>query len=674
MLSPIMGRKENFQLLTMKNNLETSLEHLRQDFQNQNYDGKVLKQIVKFQLSRQDLAKIAEISRDAFENLLTQKRELLFAYQTLEIGYRQYWEFFNFAPDGYLVTDIQGNIKEVNQTILSMLSVRREDLLGQNITFLLPDIQHQDTGLQITWFRGSQNMEVLWPRVGQSPFFASINISPQCNDKKETIGLLWLIRDVTEWKQTEEALRKSTTELRLLLEQTPCILFTTDSNLKLISISGTGLNKFKIQPEDAQGSDLTKAFPPQYSLHLRNLEKALAGVPQIAEFEWNGVVFQYIVEARRDNHGTIVGIIGAAFDVTERKKAEKILQRSDQFNSSLLQSSPTPILVINPDTSISYVNPAFEELTGFTTQSTMGLKAPYPWSINSPDNSQKPSTNILKPGKKKKEMHFQKRNGDQFWVQVCSVFIKNNSDPGYYLQTWTDITEEKKLKENMEFYIMQITRVQEEERKRIAQELHEETIQDLAALCLATESIINTQGNNQENAVQDLKILRHSIDKVIDKVRKFSYGLRPGVLDYLGLTAALETLIEELQGKGISSNLTITGSERFLPPDIEITLFRIAQEALSNIKKYSLASKVDIGLKYTQSRIRLKITDNGQGFSLPDRLGELANQGKLGLIGMEERARLIGGSFYIQAQPQKGTTIIVSLPLSNKLKLTPGKT
>jgi len=223
-----------------------------------------------------------------------------------------------------------------------------------------------------------------------------------------------------------------------------------------------------------------------------------------------------------------------------------------------------------------------------------------------------------------------------------------------------------RLRENLEYYMMQITRAQEEERKRIAQELHEETVQSLAALCLATEVIIKSREQDSGKTLQDLKELREKINGVIEEVRRFSYDLRPGVLDYLGLTAALETLTDELNNKGIKAHFLVTGYEKSLTPDMEITLFRIAQEAVNNIKKYSRAKKVSLGITYTQTKVQLSICDNGQGFNLPARLSELVNQGKLGLIGIEERTRLYGGSFSIQSQAKKGTKITISLPVSAK--------
>ena len=177
----------------------------------------------------------------------------------------------------------------------------------------------------------------------------------------------------------------------------------------------------------------------------------------------------------------------------------KTLRQSEQFNSSLLKNSPNAIIVINLDTSIAYVNPALEKLTGFSSSQIVGREAPYPWWVV------KDSSGLLKYFRQslnrprvKQEHYFRKKNGDYFWVEVNTTLIKNEGTPEYYFQTWVDITESKRWRENLEFFLIQITRAQEEERKRIARDLHEETVQSLAALSMTTESILQSEKQSPE--------------------------------------------------------------------------------------------------------------------------------------------------------------------------------
>ena len=366
----------------MEKSLEQKLETLIRQLKTQLDDGNLSNPQAKTQIPLEKLIKYAEELKNIETTLCRQKNELLFAYQTLEVGYQRYWEFFNFAPDGYLVTDTNGIIREANHTALSMLSTSRAELLGKPIADLIPEIKQHGFGMQLNWFMGSQILEVNLRPQNCTPFYASVSVSPQCNSQNQTVGLLWLVRDITERKKMEEALRESKTELSLILEQTPYILWTTDTALKLTSVTGAGLSLINTPSTDITGTSVADYFGsrPESPL-LKAHENALTGPPQIFELEWRSRIFQCTVEALKNTHEQISGVIGAAFDITERKIAEKVLQKSEKFNSSLLQNSPNPIFVITEDTSISYVNPAFEKLTGFSSQKVIGRRAPYPWWI-----------------------------------------------------------------------------------------------------------------------------------------------------------------------------------------------------------------------------------------------------------------------------------------------------
>ncbi|MBA7715522.1 Signal transduction histidine-protein kinase/phosphatase DegS [subsurface metagenome] len=148
-------------------------------------------------------------------------------------------------------------------------------------------------------------------------------------------------------------------------------------------------------------------------------------------------------------------------------------------------------------------------------------------------------------------------------------------------------------------------------------------------------------------------------------LRRFSHELRPGVIDHTGLVPALEILTEELsKEESVNSRLEIMGSERRLTPETELTLFRIAQEALHNVRRHSGATKAAIRLKFTRRKARLTVSDNGRGFEVPDVLSDFATESKLGLIGMQERARLLNSKFLIKSQVGRGTTIMVEVETS----------
>ena len=138
----------------------------------------------------------------------------------------------------------------------------------------------------------------------------------------------------------------------------------------------------------------------------------------------------------------------------------------------------------------------------------------------------------------------------------------------------------------------------------------------------------------------------------------------PSVLDDLGLLPALEWLTANLMKEdGMKTELKVYGDRRRLPPEAELALFRIVQEALSNVRRHSQASRVVTAVKFSEGRVRITVNDNGQGFDLPGRTGDLATTGKLGLIGMHERARLVNGTLTVHSEPDQGTAIMVDVPV-----------
>jgi signal transduction histidine kinase len=226
-----------------------------------------------------------------------------------------------------------------------------------------------------------------------------------------------------------------------------------------------------------------------------------------------------------------------------------------------------------------------------------------------------------------------------------------------------DAATEKQMRENLGYYLQQATRAQEEERRRIARELHDETAQDLIALSRQLDMLITNTHRSPSVDISLLEELRQQTDRTLDGVRRFSQDLRPSILDDLGLLPALEWLTSELsESFGIDIEMEVVGSVRRFTPEVELLLFRIAQEALRNVWKHSEASKAWITLEFNKNKTVLTVKDNGKGFKPPESVGDLAATGKLGLVGMQERARLVGGSLTVQSKSNKGTTISVVVP------------
>jgi signal transduction histidine kinase len=212
-------------------------------------------------------------------------------------------------------------------------------------------------------------------------------------------------------------------------------------------------------------------------------------------------------------------------------------------------------------------------------------------------------------------------------------------------------------------YALQVLRGQEEERKHISRELHDETVQDLVGLVQRIELCRSALQQDPAAAGQRLDELQSLAEGALADVRRVSNDLRPLILEDLGLPAALQALSEDLsqQMPDARVHCEIVGDERRLAPELELTVFRVIQETLTNVRKHAPSTtQVNVTLYFEEEEVLATVEDNGQGFQPPD-VQTLVQQNHLGLAGMYERAHLFGGEVSITSAPGQGTTTVLRL-------------
>ena len=151
----------------------------------------------------------------------------------------------------------------------------------------------------------------------------------------------------------------------------------------------------------------------------------------------------------------------------------------------------------------------------------------------------------------------------------------------------------------------------------------------------------------------------------LEALRRYAQELRPRILDDLGLIPALEWMAEDMEKNyGVKAHVEVTGSQRSLPAEVELLVFRIAQQALSNIRRHAEASVAAIRLEFGGDNLRMTVSDNGKGFEMPQRIENLASSGRLGIMGMYERAQLLRGTLEIKSELGRGTQVVAEVPLA----------
>jgi PAS domain S-box-containing protein len=255
-------------------------------------------------------------------------------------------------------------------------------------------------------------------------------------------------------------------------------------------------------------------------------------------------------------------------------------------------------------------------------------------------------------------------DGSEVWLNpVCSAVHGGELAP-VIQALFHDVTEQRRRQLGLEAYTQRIIQAQEEERQRIARELHDSTLQSLVLIYRQLDALGAGGAHLPASVREELSDVRRQTEGIAAELRRFCRDLRPSILDDLGLAPALRWLVSDLEQRtGIRGQFVVSQLERRLSPDEELGLFRIAQEALRNVERHADARSVTVMLACDESAVRLTVQDDGKGIRGSDTIPRSALGGKLGLLGMQERARLLDGILEIVTAPGCGTCVQVAIPL-----------
>ena len=242
-------------------------------------------------------------------------------------------------------------------------------------------------------------------------------------------------------------------------------------------------------------------------------------------------------------------------------------------------------------------------------------------------------------------------------LELRPIVSRVESRPGEQLTQvlFQDVSEEAAGTRRTRTFALAVLSAQEEERRRIAQELHDEALQLCVELRRRIDRAIRTEDAGELGEARALA------DDVIDELRRVALRLRPADLDDLGLRVALDRLVTESRRRGTPAELVVDGDLLDLEPEVTLALYRVAQEALTNAEHHARAGSVAVRLAFDPGLVTLSVEDDGVGFD-PDALSSEDGEGHLGLLGMRERLKVVGGRLEILSAPGRGTTVVASVP------------
>jgi PAS domain S-box-containing protein len=347
----------------------------------------------------------------------------------------------------------------------------------------------------------------------------------------------------------------------------------------------------------------------------------------------------------------------------ERKQSEHLLRESEERSRILIESATEyAIFSITPDGLVASWNTGAERIFGYKENEIIGQPAEILFTPEDREKGihQKEMDIARKEGRAEDERWHIRQDGSRFYASGLMMTLKEGTEGFVKIaRDQTKKLEAEKTQREKEM-LVKLVHTQEDERKRIARDLHDELGQQLTALRLKLEQIRKLCENDDELSakVDDAQTIAKHIDDGVDFL---AWELRPSVLDDLGLIAALDKYVKEWSHyAGVTAEFISSGNKRMrLASEVEINLYRIVQEALNNTYKYAKADRAGVTIDKRDGLIVLIIEDNGVGFNPKHN----KNRSKgLGLIGIEERAALINGTVEIESALKKGTTIYVRIP------------
>jgi PAS domain S-box-containing protein len=400
----------------------------------------------------------------------------------------------------------------------------------------------------------------------------------------------------------------------------------------------------------------------------------------------------------RNEKGEIVRTAGIGQDITERKRAEAQIIRAKQEWERTFDAVPDLIMILDNEYRVVRVNKAMAGRLGCTPKDLVGQICYDVFHGTEKPTAHCPHARLMADGLAHSAEVHEDRLGGDFLVSVNPLHDPDGKLAGS-VHVARDITERKQAEEalqkardelerrveertaelkqeikerkqteealresesHLRYLSSQLLTAQENERKKIARELHDSIGQSLSALKFSVENRLRqVGGNNSEKSAQALEAIVPVIQKSIEEVRKIAMDLRPSVLDDLGILATISWFCREFQSiySGIRIEQQINIQEDDVPDPLKTVIYRVSQEALNNVAKHSKADLVRLSLRKTDGAIELAIEDNGLGFDLKDLLSVEGIKTGLGLASMKERAELSGGSFTIESGKGTGTTV-----------------
>jgi PAS domain S-box-containing protein len=614
----------------------------------------------------------------------------------LEAVRDRYIDLYDFSPSGYLMLDRHGKIVEANLRGGTLLGINRKELIGKPLTRFIAAADAD------TFYRHCQEVLMtgtrqvceasLVERTGVTRWirFESLAIHDELG---QITSWRTAFQDISARKLAEAKLEAEQVQREAIIGSMTDAIITVDDGTRVVMFNDAAQSMFLCLAADAIGQPFDRFVPQRFRLahqgHVSAFAQKQAPSPARGEagtlvgLRANGEEFPFEASI---SHSVIEGqdfFTAIVRDITERKKAKERLLASERFTRAVVNSISSHVCVLNREGVILRTNDAWRELgrehpNGVFTIGVAGQNY-FDRCRQTAAGSTTTSQAILQGIEAVLKGH-----DSMFSVEYCAELPEEEC---WFLMRatplkggkgvvilHTDISARVRMAQNLEEHVLllseqreemesltrKLIEAQEQERRRIARDLHDDFNQRLAALSVELETLERTSSALPERIARQLAMIRGQVGQISDDLHDMAYRLHPSLLDHVGLELAVREHVDEFAERTkVSVNYTPRQVPETLTPEIATTLFRVMQETLQNVFKHAAATNVTVRLTGSSKGIGLSVRDNGKGFETS---GQHAQRAGLGLVSMQERARLLGGILHVHSRSGQGTKVCAWIP------------
>ena len=592
------------------------------------------------------------------------------------------------SEDAIIGKSLEGLVTSWNQGASRLFGYTAEEMVGQSVSRIIPPERSEEEAEILLRLRRGERVEryetVRRHKDGRM-IDVSLSVSPIRDRNAHVIGASKIARDITDQKKVEAATREAHERLQeqtAVLELAPVLMRDMESRIVLWTKGAERLYGFS--KAEALGRVSHELFQTQFAEGKAYVDEMLRSLGrwegELVHRKSNGerLVIASQQTVYRDSTGRPLHILEVNADITQRKSAEQGLRESQARFASIIDSAMDAIISIDEAQLVVLFNRAAERMFGCAAAEALGqtLDRFIPAQLRSAHRAHVHAFGATgatnRAMGKLNDLTALRADGQEFPIEA-SISQTQVGGAKLFTVILRDLTKRKaaeealsRSEEQLRALTTRLQQAREEEAMRIARELHDQLGRCLAAMKMDVDGIERGLAGAAAEAdlgalTEKVRRMNETLDETVYTVRRIAAELRPGVLDDLGLSAAIEWQARDFQRRsGVSCVVRAPEEDLPLSRDQATALFRIFQESLTNVARHAKATKVWVNLSKEEAAVVLQVEDDGVGISS----ARLAERHSLGLLGMRERVAAFGGEIELAGMPGQGTAVVVRMPVS----------